>query len=175
MNFFVLPNTKEDILKKVCNQAVLGHHWLPYRKKKYYGSQWCPRTALFPRFFRISSFVFSRTKTFIQGWNYLRVSKWWQNFYFWMNYPFNVGGLTLEKWCVLTSFRGWNKIHSDDRSCLFHAITSKEEEMIGSHAAWTEALQRSVTTHERATKWYLLFEFCKNWQLENWDFVSYQK
>ncbi len=25
MNVFVL-NTKEDILKKVCNQAVLGHH-----------------------------------------------------------------------------------------------------------------------------------------------------
>ncbi len=25
MNVFVLPNTKEDILKKVCNQAVLGH------------------------------------------------------------------------------------------------------------------------------------------------------
>ncbi len=31
MNVFVLPNTKEDILKKVCNQAVLGHHCL--RKK----------------------------------------------------------------------------------------------------------------------------------------------
>ncbi len=26
MNFFVLPNTKEDILNKVCNQAVLGLH-----------------------------------------------------------------------------------------------------------------------------------------------------
>ncbi len=24
MNIFVLPNTEEDILKKVCNQAVLG-------------------------------------------------------------------------------------------------------------------------------------------------------
>ncbi len=57
-------------------------------KKKNYGSQWCPRTALFPTFFRISSFVFSRTKKFIQVWNYLRVSKWWQNFHFWVNYPF---------------------------------------------------------------------------------------
>ncbi len=54
------------------------------------GSQWCPRTALFPTFFRISSFVFIRTKTFIQVWNYLRVSKWWQNFHFWVNYPFKV-------------------------------------------------------------------------------------
>ncbi len=32
-------------------------------------------------------------------------------------------------------FRGGNKIPSDVHSCLFHAITSKEEEMIGSHAA----------------------------------------
>ncbi len=57
------------------------------RRKNYYGSQWCPRTALFPTFFRISSFVFSRTNTFIQVWNYLRMSKW-PHFHFWVNYPF---------------------------------------------------------------------------------------
>ncbi len=45
----------------------------------YFHSQWCPKT---------SSFVFGRTKKFIQVWNYLRVSKWWQNFQFWVNYPF---------------------------------------------------------------------------------------
>ncbi len=28
MNVFVLPNTKEDILKNVGNRAVLGHHYL---------------------------------------------------------------------------------------------------------------------------------------------------
>ncbi len=33
---------------------------------------------------------FSRTKKFIQVWNYLRVSKWWQNFHFWVNNPFKV-------------------------------------------------------------------------------------
>ncbi len=52
-------------------------------KKKYYGSQPCPRTALFPTFFRISSFVFGRANSyrfgttwewvndriFIYGWN----------------------------------------------------------------------------------------------------------
>ncbi len=53
----------------------------------YYGSQRCPKTAWLQTFFRISSFVFSRTKTFIQVWNYLRVSKW-LNFPFWVNYPF---------------------------------------------------------------------------------------
>ncbi len=41
----------------------------------YYGSQWCPKTACLQTFFKISSFVFSRTKQFIQVWNYLRVSK----------------------------------------------------------------------------------------------------
>ncbi len=32
----------------------------------YYGSQWCPKTAWLQTFFKISSFVFGRTKTFIQ-------------------------------------------------------------------------------------------------------------
>ncbi len=54
----------------------------------YYGSQWCPRTAWLQTFFKISSFVFSRTNTFIQVWIYLRVSKWWQNFHFWVYCPF---------------------------------------------------------------------------------------
>ncbi len=55
----------------------------------YYGSQWCPKTAWLQKsFFKISSSVFCRTKKFIQVWNYLRVSKWWQNFHFWVNYPF---------------------------------------------------------------------------------------
>ncbi len=75
---------------------------IDFYDKKYYGSQWCPRTALFPTFFRISSFVFSRTKTFIQVWNYLRVSKWWQNFHFWVNYSFNVClGWSDYKWLTL--------------------------------------------------------------------------
>ncbi len=54
----------------------------------FYGSQWCPKSAWLQNFFKISSIVFGRTKTFIQVWNYLRVSKWWQNFHFWVNYPF---------------------------------------------------------------------------------------
>ncbi len=42
----------------------------------YYGSQWCPKTAWLQTFFRISSFVFSKTKIFMQVWNYLSGSKW---------------------------------------------------------------------------------------------------
>jgi len=34
-----------------------------------------------------SLFVFNRTKIFIQVWNNFRVSKWWCNFNFWVNYP----------------------------------------------------------------------------------------
>ncbi len=63
MNVFVLLTTKEDILKNVGNRAVLGHHWLFL---SYYGSQWCPKTAWLQTFFKISSFVFCRTKKCIQ-------------------------------------------------------------------------------------------------------------
>ncbi len=63
----------------------------------YYGSQWCPKTSWLQTFFKISSFVFSRTKKFIQVWNYLRVSKWWQNFHFWVNYPFNISTKTVQQ------------------------------------------------------------------------------
>ncbi len=36
----------------------------------YYGSQWCPKTAWLQTFFKISSFVFGRTKKLIEVWNY---------------------------------------------------------------------------------------------------------
>ncbi len=34
--------------------------------------------------------VFSRINTFRQVWKYLRASKLWHNFHFWVNYPFKV-------------------------------------------------------------------------------------
>jgi len=47
MIFFVLLNTKEDILKNVGNRAVLGHQAqkLPLFLFSYYGGHWCPKTA----------------------------------------------------------------------------------------------------------------------------------
>ncbi len=57
-----------------------------------------PQNSWLQTFFRISSFVFGRTKKFIQIWNYLRVSKWWQNFHFWVNYPFNLFGVVLSRY-----------------------------------------------------------------------------
>ncbi len=50
-------------------------------------------------FFKISSFVFSRTNTFIQVWNYLRVSKRWHNFHFWVNNPFRATCLCINLFC----------------------------------------------------------------------------
>ncbi len=75
MNVFVLLNTKEDILKKVCNQGCFGTPLTSIVGQNIL----FPRTALCPTFLRISSFVFGRTNTFIQVWKYLRLSKWWQN------------------------------------------------------------------------------------------------
>ncbi len=75
-----------------------------------------PKQSVYKLFFIISSFVFSRTKTFIQVWNYLRVIKWWQIFHFWVNYPFKLRvrvGLTSLLWimsaCLLTMYTviGW--------------------------------------------------------------------
>ncbi len=54
----------------------------------YYGSQWLPSIVRLPTFFKTSSFVFNSTNKFIQVWNNLMVSKLWQNFHFWLNYPF---------------------------------------------------------------------------------------
>jgi len=41
-------------------------------------------------YWQITCFVFSRRRKFIHVWNKLRVSRWWQTFYFEVNYPFNV-------------------------------------------------------------------------------------
>jgi len=62
----------------------------------YYGSQWCQTTAWFQSFLKISSFVFSRRKKLIQVCNNLRVNKWWQNFHFWVEYPFKIPLKCLE-------------------------------------------------------------------------------
>ncbi len=76
--------------------------------------------------------------------------------------------LTLVDWTwktVLTSFCGWNKIPSDVHSCLFHAITSKEEEMIGSHAAWTEALLRSIKEPQNSIYCFYFLQNDQIWKL----------
>ncbi len=101
LSSFTLPQVVPNLYECVCSAEHKGRYSEEWGKQSssgapltsivffsYYGSQWCPKTAWLQTFFRISSFVFSRTKTFIQVWNYLRESKWWQNVHFWVNYPF---------------------------------------------------------------------------------------
>uniref|UniRef100_A0A8C1U068 Pre-mRNA-processing factor 40 homolog A n=1 Tax=Cyprinus carpio TaxID=7962 RepID=A0A8C1U068_CYPCA len=77
MNFFLVLNTKEDILKNVCNHTVLSPHGLSiYLFFSYYGNQWLPATVWLQTVFRISTFVFNRTSKLIQVWNNLRKSVW---------------------------------------------------------------------------------------------------
>ncbi len=102
-NFFVLLNTKEDILKNVGNRAVLGHHWLPLYFFSYYGSQWCPKTALLPT----SSKYLPLCSAEQRNWNYLR----WVNddriFIFGWTIPLMILGNQ-------TSFCKLYKIHLDE-------------------------------------------------------------
>ncbi len=94
LSSFTHPHVVPNLYECVCSAEHKGRYSEECGKQSsiffpYYGSQWCPKTAWLQTFFKISSFVFGRTKKFIQIWNYLRVSKWRQNFHFWVNYPFN--------------------------------------------------------------------------------------
>ncbi len=51
----------------------------------------------------------SAEQRLIQVWNYLRVSKWWQNFHFWVNYPFKLI-MTLKTVLSCSSFIQFNNI-----------------------------------------------------------------
>ncbi len=77
--------TQGRYLKKVW-KVCFGAPLTSIGGKKILWSQWCPELLCFPHL-QISSFVFSRTKTLIQVWNYLRVSKWWQIFIFGWTIP----------------------------------------------------------------------------------------
>ncbi len=56
MNFCLLLNTKEYILKNVDNQTFTGSHWLPQYLFPYCVIQWLPATVWLPTFFKISAF-----------------------------------------------------------------------------------------------------------------------
>ncbi len=50
----------------------------------------------------MSSFVFNIRRKVIQVWNDMRVSRWWRNFHFWVNYSFKHSSLKHEN-CHLLS------------------------------------------------------------------------
>ncbi len=61
MSFFLLLNTKEDILRLLVNKQLMVA--IDYcMEKKYHGRQWLPSTVFLPTVLKISSFVFNRRK-----------------------------------------------------------------------------------------------------------------
>ncbi len=84
MNVFVLPNTKEDILKNVGNTtAVLGHHWLLW----YFFLLWrsmVPQNSLVTNFLQNIFLCVRHSYRFGNTWGWVN-----DNSHFWVNYPFN--------------------------------------------------------------------------------------
>ncbi len=95
---FTLPQVVPNLYKFLSSLGhKRGYFWrilvtkrvmVPIGKKKYYGSQWESSTVCLPTFCKISSFVFSRRKKFIQVWKSSRLSKQYQNARFLVNHPF---------------------------------------------------------------------------------------
>ncbi len=80
--------TKEDILKNVGKEQSGA----PLTSIVFFFLLWksiVPQNSLVTNFLQNLPLC-SQNKEFIQVWNYLRVSKWWHNFHFWVNYPFNL-------------------------------------------------------------------------------------
>ncbi len=73
MNVFVL-NTKEDILKKVCNQAVLGTIDF-HRKQKYYDPELLCFHIIQNIFLCVQNKHNLYSTVLVQVWNDLRASK----------------------------------------------------------------------------------------------------
>ncbi len=97
---FTHPQVVPNLYECLCSAEHKGGYSEECGKQSSSGAQLTSIVLFFPtmevngalkqpgyKLFKISSFVFGRTKKFIQVWNYLRVSKW-QNFHFWVNYPF---------------------------------------------------------------------------------------
>ncbi len=108
INFCLVLNTKEDILKNVGNQTVAGPHWFWYYRKKSYGSQWTSNCLVF-HVLQNSIYVQQKKETH-SGLKQLLSKLWyknktlWQNwqtddrfFFFWVNYSFNINKTTKHK------------------------------------------------------------------------------
>ncbi len=111
LSSFTHPQVVTNLYECVCSVEHKGRYSEDCGKQSSFGAPltsiviffllWksmVPQNSLITNFLKIYSFVFSRTKTFKQVLNYLRVSKWWQNFYFWVNYPFKPRPERLLSW-----------------------------------------------------------------------------
>ncbi len=95
----LVTNVLQNILFNHGSRCLL---WYGEKNQINYGSQWLLSTFWLPTFFKISSFVFNWRKKLIQVWLNSRVSKWWQKYHFWVNYPFK----TSLRWFDYLSWQG---------------------------------------------------------------------
>ncbi len=104
MSSFTLPQVVPNLYECVCSAEHKGRYSEECGKQSSSGAPLTSIVFIFPTMevngapkqpdYKLSSeylpLCSGRTKTFIQVWNYLRVIKWWQNFHFWVNYPFKI-------------------------------------------------------------------------------------
>ncbi len=64
-----------------------------------------------------------------QVWNYMRVSKWWQNFQFWVNYPFNYIK-TFEQTAIFTCIYVLLKYSQRNVDFWFHKSLNQSSESL---------------------------------------------
>ncbi len=86
LSSYTHPQVVPNLYECLCSTEHKGRYSEECRKQRssgapftsivffsYYESQWSPKTAWLQTFFKISSFVFGRTKKFIPVWNYFRL------------------------------------------------------------------------------------------------------
>ncbi len=108
LSSFTLPQVVPNLYECLCSAEHKGRYseecgkqsssGAPLTSIVYFFLLWksmVPQNSLVTNFLQNIFLVFGRTKKCIQVWNYLRVSKWWQNFHFWVNYPFKTSNTFL--------------------------------------------------------------------------------
>ncbi len=162
LSSFTHPQVVPNLYECLCSAEHKGRYFEEFGKQShcgalltsmfffsYYGSQWCLKTAWLQTYLQISSFVFSRTKTFIQVWNYLSVSKWWQNLHFWVNYSFNSMGKNIVQNIFCVPLKKY-----DCHFCVkFHANSLKAH--IHFDMDWT---CNPLVRYHKNTQWWTLYE-----------------
>ncbi len=99
MSFFLMLNIKKIFWRMLVikqSMVLIDFYSISFSTMEVSGGQ-----QLFGslKFFRISHFVFNIRNKLLQVWNDTRVSKWWQNFNFWVNYTFNQTVLCVIVYC----------------------------------------------------------------------------
>ncbi len=90
LSSFTLPQVDPNLYECVCSEhkGRYSEEW--GKQSSFFLLLWksmVPQNSLITNFLQ-NIFLCVQNNTFIQVWNYLRLSKCWQNFHFWVNCPF---------------------------------------------------------------------------------------